>query len=85
MIKKCNTEEEAIAMIFEGETNRTVSEHKLNKQSSRSHCVFTVHLEIRSRVESSEKVIAAKLHLVDLAGSERTKKTGSEGKSLLEA
>jgi kinesin family protein 6/9 len=31
MIKKCNTEEEAIAMIFEGETNRTVSEHKLNK------------------------------------------------------
>jgi kinesin family protein 6/9 len=85
MIKKCNTEEEAIAMIFEGETNRTVSEHKLNKQSSRSHCVFTVHLEIRSRVESSEKVIVAKLHLVDLAGSERTKKTGSEGRSLLEA
>jgi kinesin family protein 6/9 len=72
-------------MIFEGETNRTISEHKLNKNSSRSHCVFTVHLEIRSRVESSEKVIISKLHLVDLAGSERTKKTGSEGKSLLEA
>jgi len=36
-------------------------------------------------VESSEKVIVAKLHLVDLAGSERTKKTGSEGRSLLEA
>jgi len=72
-------------MIFEGETNRTISEHKLNKNSSRSHCVFTVHLEIRSRVESTEKVIVSKLHLVDLAGSERTKKTGSEGKSLLEA
>lgn len=85
MVKKCPTEEEAIAMIFEGETNRTISEHKLNKASSRSHCVFTVHLEIRSRVESSEKVIISKLHLVDLAGSERTKKTGSEGKSLLEA
>ena len=72
-------------MLFEGETNRTISEHNLNKQSSRSHCVFTVHLEIRSRVESSEKVIVSKFNLVDLAGSERTKKTGSEGKQLLEA
>lgn len=38
--------------------------------------MFTVHLEIRSKVESSEKVIVSKLNLVDLAGSERTKKTG---------
>lgn len=72
-------------MIFEGETNRTIGIHKLNKNSTRSHCVFTVNLEIRSKVESSEKVIISKLHLVDLAGSERTKKTGSEGKNLLEA
>ena len=64
-------------MIFEGETNRTIAEHKLNKNSSRSHTVFTIHLEIRSRVESTEKVIISKLHLVDLAGSERTKKTGN--------
>ncbi|CAD8210486.1 unnamed protein product [Paramecium pentaurelia] len=84
-IKKCQTEEDAIAQLFEGETNRTISEHKLNKASSRSHCVFTVHLEIRSRVESAEKVIISKLNLVDLAGSERTKKTGSEGRTLLEA
>lgn len=79
------TEEDAIAQLFEGETNRTISEHKLNKASSRSHCVFTVHLEIRSKVESAEKVIISKLNLVDLAGSERTKKTGSEGRTLLEA
>ena len=32
---------------------------------------------MRSRVESSEKVVVCKLNLVDLAGSERTKKTGS--------
>lgn len=31
---------------------------------------------MRSRVESSEKVILSKLNLVDLAGSERTKKSG---------
>jgi len=63
-------------MLFEGETNRTIVEHKLNKQSSRSHCIFTIYLEMRSRVESSEKVILSKLNLVDLAGSERTKKSG---------
>lgn len=78
IVRLCKTEEEAQAMIFEGETNRTIAEHRLNKGSSRSHGVFTVHLEIRSRVESTEKIIIAKLHLVDLAGSERTKKTGKE-------
>ena len=72
-------------MLFEGENNRTISEHKLNKHSSRSHCIFTIHLEIRSRVESSEKVVMSKINLVDLAGSERTKKTGSEGRTLMEA
>ncbi len=63
-------------MLFEGETYRTMVEHNLNKQSSRSHCIFTIYLEMRSRVESSEKVILSKLNLVDLAGSERTKKSG---------
>ena len=51
----------------------------LNEQSSRAHTIYTLHIESRSRVESSDKVVFAKLHLVDLAGSERTKKTHSEG------
>jgi len=81
----CNSEEEALNQLFEGETSRTIAEHKLNKSSTRSHCVYTLHLEARSRVESSEKVVFSKLNLVDLAGSERTKKTGSEGLTLMEA
>lgn len=80
-----NTEEEALNQLFEGETNRTIAEHLLNKTSTRSHCVYTINLESRSRVESSEKVTISKLNLVDLAGSERTKKTGSEGLTLTEA
>jgi kinesin family protein 6/9 len=72
-------------LLFEGDTNRTLAEHKLNKTSTRSHCIYTLLLEIRSRVESSEKVVFSKINLVDLAGSERTKKTGSEGKQLREA
>ena len=63
-------------MLFEGESNRSISEHRLNKNSSRAHSVFTIHLEMRSKVESSEKVVVSKLNIVDLAGSERTKKTG---------
>lgn len=81
----CNNEEDALNFLFEGDTNRTISQHKLNNASSRSHCIFTIHLESKSRVESSEKVIISKLHLVDLAGSERTKKTNSEGITLKEA
>ena len=45
-----NNEEEALELLFVGENNRTISEHKLNKNSSRSHCIFTIHLEIRSKV-----------------------------------
>ena len=81
----CESEEEALNQVFEGESARTVAEHKLNKTSTRSHCIYTLHVECRSRVESSEKVVHSKLNLVDLAGSERTKKTGSEGLTLTEA
>ena len=80
-----NNEEEAFNLLFEGETNRTISEHQLNKESTRSHCIFTTYLEMKSRIESSEKVITSKLNFVDLAGSERVKKTGSTGVILKEA
>ena len=75
--KICNNEEEALNLLFEGETNRTIAPHRLNQASSRSHSIFTLSLEIRSRVESTEKIIYSKFNLVDLAGSERTKKTGN--------
>lgn len=81
----CESEEQALNQVFEGESTRTIAEHKLNKTSTRSHCIYTLHIECRSRVESSEKVVYSKLNLVDLAGSERTKKTGSEGLTLTEA
>ena len=81
----CATEEEALSYLFEGETNRAIAAHQLNRNSTRSHCVFTVYVESRSRVESSEKVTRGKLNMVDLAGSERIKKTGSDGVILTEA
>jgi hypothetical protein len=56
-----------------------MSRHVLNSNSSRSHCVFTVHLEIRNSDAAAERAVLAKLNLVDLAGSERTKKTNATG------
>ncbi|KAJ3110306.1 Kinesin-like protein kif9 [Phlyctochytrium bullatum] len=80
----CN-EEEALNLLFEGETNRSIAEHHLNKSSTRSHCIFTIQIESRSRVESTERVLTSKLNLVDLAGSERVSKTQTHGLSLKEA
>lgn len=82
-VLEVRSEEEALGLMFQGEVNRTICEHKLNKQSSRSHAIFTITLEARAIF--AEKLIISKLNVVDLAGSERTKKTNSEGSVLLEA
>ncbi|CAH2281813.1 kinesin KIF9 isoform X1 [Pelobates cultripes] len=78
-------EEQALNLLFEGETNRIIGSHILNKHSSRSHCIFTIHLESHSRTLSDAKYTMSKINLVDLAGSERLGKTGSEGQVLREA
>ena len=93
-----SSEEEAMRLLFEGEANRAVAEHKLNRASSRSHAVFTVSLELRrgtSRAEptgseapnggAAPRMLRAKLNLVDLAGSERLDKTLSAGSVAREA
>jgi len=80
---KC--EGDCLNLFFEGETNRSIAAHSLNKNSSRSHCIFTVHIESRSRSESNAKYISSKFNLVDLAGSERLNKTHSVGQTKIEA
>ncbi|XP_010135248.1 PREDICTED: kinesin-like protein KIF9, partial [Buceros rhinoceros silvestris] len=77
-------EEDALHLFFEGETNRVIAEHTLNKSSSRSHCIFTIYIESRSRLFSDVKCINSRITLVDLAGSERLSKTASEGHVLKE-
>ena len=84
-VRLASTEEEALNLLFEGETNRVIAEHALNYASSRSHCVFTVHIESRSRTQSSSNFTLSKLNFVDLAGSERLGKTMSEGLTKQEA
>ncbi len=76
-----NSEEEALNLLFEGETNRAIGQHVLNKQSSRSHCIFTILVECRSMLSSDDKYTVSKLNLVDLAGSERLAKTNVKKKN----
>lgn len=50
----------------------------MNHASSRSHCIFTINLQITDPA-NVDNVIHSKLQLVDLAGSERAGMTGSTG------
>lgn len=77
------TEVEALDLLFYGDTNRAVAETPMNLASSRSHCIFTISIEMRDT--SNDRVRRSKLHLVDLAGSERVGKTHSSGSVLTEA
>uniref|UniRef100_A0A673CBS2 Kinesin family member 6 n=1 Tax=Sphaeramia orbicularis TaxID=375764 RepID=A0A673CBS2_9TELE len=76
-------EEEALNLLFLGDTNRMIAETPMNQASTRSHCIFTVHL--CRREPGSATVRRSKLHLVDLAGSDRVSKTGLNGQLLTEA
>ena len=60
-----------------GNKNRHVGHTSMNDQSSRSHSLFTVYLEI----EENGKIRSGKLNLVDLAGSERVGKTNATGQT----
>ncbi|KAL6097597.1 kif9 [Pungitius sinensis] len=80
-----HSEEEALNLLFEGGLNQIIGSHALNRNSSRSHSIFTLHIESRSRTPCDAKYVTSKLNLVDLAGSERVGKTGSEGQMFKEA
>ena len=64
---------------------RKVGETKMNKQSSRSHCVFTMSVRTRKALpDGSHMECAGKLHMVDLAGSECAKAAGGPSGSDLD-
>ena len=76
-------EEDALNLLFIGDTNRAVCETPMNDASTRSHCIFIITIESR-KLDSDVKTIS-KVHLVDLSGSERVGKTGINGVLLKEA
>jgi kinesin family protein 3/17 len=68
-----------------GSKNRKKGETLMNRDSSRSHCMFTLYVETQETIGGEEKIKVGKLNLVDLAGSERQKKSGAANERLKEA
>ena len=74
-VHRAQTEEDALNLLFIGDTNRVVSETPKNDASTRSHCVFIIQIE--SKKPESDVKLVSKMHIVDLSGSERIYNTGT--------
>ena len=80
-VHRAENEEDALNLLFIGDTNRVVSETPMNDASTRSHCIFII--EIDSQKMGTDTRTVSKLHLVDLAGSERVYKSGTDDKTTI--
>ena len=86
-----------LSLLEMGNTAKHTGATHVNRQSSRSHTIFTVTMEQRRgagrlplhhhppSVPASGQVLVSKFHFVDLAGSERIVKTGNTGERLKES
>lgn len=74
-----------IAKLQIGRDNRVTGETKMNRDSSRSHSLFTVTVEMSEVIDNQNRIRVGKLNLVDLAGSERQSKTQATGDRFKEA
>ncbi|XP_017266534.1 kinesin-like protein KIF15-A [Kryptolebias marmoratus] len=83
--KFVNSAAEAYKVLSMGWRNRRVASTSMNRESSRSHAVFTMTLESKECVNEVVNIRMSQLNLVDLAGSERQKDTHTEGSRLKEA
>ena len=78
--------EEMKDKLANGRKNRHIGETKMNKDSSRSHSIFSIQIEtVELGIDGQQHVRAGKLNLVDLAGSERQSKTQAVGDRFKEA
>jgi hypothetical protein len=80
------TADDLYAMLDRGLIARTTASTNMNAESSRSHSIFTIVVEMNTKDATTGKdmVRVGKLNLVDLAGSERQKKTGATDATLKE-
>ncbi|XP_027352817.1 kinesin-like protein KIN-5C [Abrus precatorius] len=74
---------EIFTLLERGSSKRRTAETLLNKQSSRSHSLFSITIHIKEATPEGEELIkCGKLNLVDLAGSENISRSGArEGRA----
>ncbi|RXH81482.1 hypothetical protein DVH24_034903 [Malus domestica] len=69
---------EIFTLLERGSSKRRTAETLLNKQSSRSHSLFSITIHIKEATPEGEELIkCGKLNLVDLAGSENISRSGA--------
>ena len=80
---KVESSADVLKLISRAQDKRKIGETRMNKQSSRSHCVFTLTVVSTRVTDTGTMECTGKLHLVDLAGSECAKKAagGEAGKA----
>eukprot|EP00948_MAST-09A_sp_MAST-9A-sp1_P001935 g1935.t1 len=80
-VVECETIGDLRAVVTEGHRNRRIGSHELNKDSSRSHSLLSIHLESETVDPDDGHALMkfGKVVFVDLAGSERLKDSKSHG------
>lgn len=82
-VMECTSIGDVRSVLEAGMANRRVSAHALNRESSRTHALFALHIDCEKFAEddasSSPTRTYGKVTFVDLAGSERLKESLSEG------
>lgn len=72
--REVHNAEDLLELMQKAQQQRKVGETNMNKQSSRSHCIFTLRVEAKRRLADGALFeTRGKLHMVDLAGSECAK------------
>lgn len=74
--------DEICAILEKGSSRKRTAETLVNKQSNRSHSIFTITVQIKEPDTSttdhgSEMIRCGRLNLVDLAGSENVLRSGA--------
>ncbi|XP_024393123.1 kinesin-like protein KIN-5D [Physcomitrium patens] len=77
---------EIYTLLDRGSAKRQTAETLLNKQSSRSHSIFSIIIHIKETTPEGEELMkCGKLNLVDLAGSENISRSGAKDNRAREA
>ena len=80
------TPQDLLHLQAKGASHRIHAETEMNRNSSRSHSIFSINIETSEQdSDQVSHIRAGKLNMVDLAGSERQKKTNATGDRLKEA
>ncbi|KAL3144137.1 hypothetical protein ABBQ32_003927 [Trebouxia sp. C0010 RCD-2024] len=84
--EEVKTVEDTARLLLRGQQNRHTAATNMNRESSRSHSVFTCVVESKTTDEAGLiTMLSARVNLVDLAGSENQKTSGAMGEQFKES